>query len=70
MITLDVAGRKLHLEVDDPTLSKRRAAWKPQPIATRGYQRLYQEHVLQAHRGADLDFLVGGSGAPVPREAH
>jgi dihydroxy-acid dehydratase len=70
MITLDVAGRKLHLEVDDATLAKRRAAWKPQPIATRGYQRLYQEHVLQAHLGADLDFLVGGSGAPVPRESH
>jgi dihydroxy-acid dehydratase len=65
-----VAGRKLHLEVDDATLAKRRAAWKPQPIAARGYQRLYQEHVLQAHLGADLDFLVGGSGAPVPRESH
>jgi len=70
MITLDVAGRRLHLEVDDATLAKRRAGWKPPPIAVRGYQRLYQEHVLQAHLGADLDFLVGSSGAPVPRESH
>ena len=70
MITLDVEARKLHLEVDDAELARRRAAWKPEPIATRGYQRLYQEHVLQAHQGADLDFLVGGSGAPVPRESH
>ncbi len=32
--------------------------------------KLYLDHVLQANDGADLDFLVGGSGAPVPRESH
>ena len=28
------------------------------------------DHVMQAHQGADLDFLVGKSGAKVAREAH
>jgi L-arabonate dehydrase len=32
--------------------------------------KLYCDHVNQADRGVDLDFLVGGSGAPVPRESH
>ena len=40
------------------------------PQATGGYQQLYIEHVLQAHQGADLDFLVGCRGAAVPRESH
>jgi dihydroxy-acid dehydratase len=37
---------------------------------TRGYTRLYIDHVNQAHEGADLDFLVGGSGSQVPRDNH
>jgi L-arabonate dehydrase len=37
---------------------------------SRGYWRLYVEHVNQASEGADLDFLVGGSGAAVPRDNH
>ena len=41
-----------------------------QPAWTRGYARLYHEHVLQADQGADLDFLVGASGAEVPRHNH
>jgi dihydroxy-acid dehydratase len=36
----------------------------------RGYVKLYHEHVMQADKGVDLDFLVGGSGAPVGRESH
>jgi L-arabonate dehydrase len=39
-------------------------------LASGGYQRLYIDHVLQAHQGADLDFLVGCRGAGVPRESH
>ena len=42
----------------------------PAPHAERGYQRLYVDHVLQADRGADFDFLVGSSGSPVPRDNH
>ena len=70
-IELDVAKRSLHLDVPDAELQRRRAAWKPpQSSYERGYARLYIDHVLQAHRGADLDFLVGKSGALVARESH
>jgi dihydroxy-acid dehydratase len=70
MIELDVAARRLHLEIDDAEMERRRSLWRPPPLPARGYVRLYVEHVQQAHRGADLDFLVGHSGAPVPRESH
>jgi L-arabonate dehydrase len=70
MITLDVPGRRIHLEVDDATLSQRRAQWTPPPAPQRGWAKLYFDHVLQAHEGADLDFLVGCSGAPIPRDSH
>ena len=61
----------LRLLVDEAELARRREAWRaPEPVATRGYAKLYTEHVLQADKGADFDFLVGGSGAEVPRESH
>jgi dihydroxy-acid dehydratase len=70
-ITLDVAGRRLHLDVADAELARRRAAWTPPPAhGERGYVKLYVDHVLQANDGADLDFLVGRSGAAVPRDNH
>jgi dihydroxy-acid dehydratase len=70
MIELDVATRRLHLDVSDDELERRRAAWRAPELPARGYYRLYVEHVLQADQGADLDFLVGASGAPVPRDSH
>ena len=71
MITLDVAARRLHLHVSDEELATRRAAWTPpKPHASRGYQKLYIDHVLQAARGVDFDFLVGRTGSPVPRDNH
>jgi dihydroxy-acid dehydratase len=71
MIELDVPARRLHLDVSDEELARRRAAWQPaSPPQPRGYANLYVEHVNQADAGCDLDFLVGGSGAPVPRESH
>jgi len=71
MIELDVEKRRLHLDVSDAELAQRRQAWKPTPASyDRGYARLYVEHVMQAHQGADLDFLVGKSGAAVARESH
>jgi dihydroxy-acid dehydratase len=70
-IELDVEKRSLHLDVPEAELKRRHAAWKPpQPGYDRGYARLYIDHVLQAHEGADLDFLVGKSGAAVARESH
>jgi L-arabonate dehydrase len=70
MIKLDVPARLVSLEVDDEVLEQRRAQWTPPPSPERGWAKLYFDHVLQAHEGADLDFLVGKSGAPVPRESH
>jgi L-arabonate dehydrase len=70
-IELDVARRKLELLVDDRELQQRRARWQPpKPPLERGYWKLYVDHVLQASDGADLDFLVGKSGAFVPRDNH
>jgi L-arabonate dehydrase len=71
MVMLDVPARKLHLEVSDEELAKRRAQWKaPKPPMESGYQKLYVDHVLQADKGADLDFLVGSRGAGIPKESH
>jgi L-arabonate dehydrase len=70
MITLDVANRVVQLEVDEATLAVRRAGWVPPPLPKRGWARLYMEHVQQADKGADLDFLVGNSGSEVARDSH
>ncbi len=71
MIALDVPARSLVLEVPDAELDRRRAEWTaPAPAMTGGWQSLYVERVLQADKGADLDFLVGCRGAAVPRESH
>jgi len=71
MIELDVAKRRLQLLVTPKELAKRRAKWKkPKAPLARGYWKLYFDHVLQAHEGADLDFLAGRSGAFVPRDNH
>jgi len=70
-ITLDVHNRVLQLEVTDDELAKRRLAWQPTHLqVARGYVQLYQQHVQQAHLGADFDFLKGGSGSEVLRDSH
>jgi dihydroxy-acid dehydratase len=71
MVELDVAKRRLHLDVSEQELARRRKNWKaPEAPMSRGYTRLYVDHVLQADKGADLDFLVGSSGAKVPKDNH
>ena len=71
MIELDVEKRKLHLDVSDEELQKRKAKWKPPvPAATRGYVKFYIDHVQQANLGADLDILIGGSGGEVKGDLH
>ena len=57
-IELDLAGRRLHLDVAEDELARRRDQWKPvESPHLRGYPRLYIDHVLQAHEGCDFDFL-------------
>jgi dihydroxy-acid dehydratase len=73
VIRLDVAGRRIDVEVPDDELARRTAndatvAGFANP--RRGWERLYVDHVLQADTGADLDFLVGSSGSAVSRESH
>ncbi|MFW2587009.1 IlvD/Edd family dehydratase [Sagittula sp. SSi028] len=61
----------LDLLVPEAELAARRAAWTPpEPHYTRGYAKMYVDHVLQADQGADLDFLVGKDTRPVTRESH
>jgi dihydroxy-acid dehydratase len=59
-IELDVPRRTLTLRVGDDELAKRKGAWKPRPPHySRGYGRLFLEHVLQANEGCDFDYLRG-----------
>lgn len=71
LISLDVKNRSLQLLVSEEEIGKRKANWKPTyQLANRGYVQLYQKHVEQAHLGADMDFLKGGSGSKVTRDSH
>ena len=69
-IELDVPGRRLHLDLAEDELARRRAEWKAPPPPERGWAKLYVDHVQQAHLGADLDILVGGSGSDVAGDSH
>jgi L-arabonate dehydrase len=70
-IELDVANRKLHLDISETELAERKKAWTPPtPMADRGYVKFYIDHVQQAHLGADIDILRGGSGDTVTRDLH
>jgi len=70
-IRLDAHAGELSLLVDEAELDARRATWEPEaPAYQRGYAKLYIDHVMQADKGADLDFLVGKDTRPVTRESH
>jgi dihydroxy-acid dehydratase len=73
IIELDVAARTINVRLSDEELNSRstsQAASNSYANPVRGWQRMYIDHVNQAHQGADLDFLVGSSGADVARESH
>jgi dihydroxy-acid dehydratase len=72
-ILFDGPKRRLELLVTQEELALRAEAWRkrrPVPKYSRGYYSLYVQHVLQADRGCDLDFLTGASGSTVERESH
>ena len=71
LIELDVPERRLDLLVDDAELARRRAEWdssprEPHHAYSRGYGRMYAQHVMQAQDGCDFDFLRGRT----PVETH
>ncbi|MFU8824565.1 L-arabinonate dehydratase [Yoonia sp.] len=75
MIEVDVAGRRLHLDISDDELQARLAAWSADksganPRPESGYAMLYHDRVMGADTGADFDFLVGHRGNAVGKEAH
>jgi dihydroxy-acid dehydratase len=66
-IAIDIEARSLELLVDEQELTRRRAAWvAPKQPYTRGFTKLYQQHVTQAHEGCDFDFLQGTAATPEP----
>ncbi|SDI41575.1 IlvD/Edd family dehydratase [Nonomuraea jiangxiensis] len=69
-IVLDVPARRLDVDVPAAELAARKPVTTGYAAPTRGWERLYVEHVTQADRGADLDFLIGSSGDHVGRESH
>ena len=67
MIELDVAGRRLHLDVSDAELDARRAAWVPPARKfERGFGAIYADHITQADKGCDFDVLMGTRPTPEP----
>ncbi|TDD04099.1 dihydroxy-acid dehydratase [Saccharopolyspora terrae] len=67
VVELDVPGRRLDLHVDAEKLERRRAEWtRPEPVFSRGYGKLFAQHITQADKGCDFDFLEGTGGAPEP----
>jgi dihydroxy-acid dehydratase len=70
-VVLDVPHRSLHLDVDEVELARRREEWRaPAEKYAGGYTWLYTQHVEQADKGADFDFLHGSRGHEVPRDSH
>ncbi|WP_106267829.1 L-arabinonate dehydratase [Donghicola tyrosinivorans] len=71
MIEVDVAARRLHLDLSDAEIAARLAAWTPiHERAASGYAFLHQTHVEGADTGADLDFLKGCRGNAVGKDSH
>ena len=71
MIAVDVKARSLHLDISDEELAVRLSKWTPpKDTAKSGYAWLHNAHVEGADTGADLGFLKGCRGAPIPKESH
>ncbi|MBS8227349.1 L-arabinonate dehydratase [Vannielia litorea] len=67
MVVLDIKARKLEMEVSDEELAARKAAWTPPaPRYERGYGAMFSQHIEQADKGCDFDYLRTDFGAPVP----
>ncbi|MBV6306326.1 dihydroxy-acid dehydratase [Candidimonas humi] len=66
IVRLDLENRHLDMLVDEAELARRRAAWTPpQPRFERGWGWMYINHITQADKGCDFDFLQTDFGRPV-----
>jgi dihydroxy-acid dehydratase len=66
LVTVDIPARRIHLDVSDEELERRRAAWTPPPKRfERGYGYMFSQHIQQADLGCDFDYLETSFGAPV-----
>ena len=73
LIELNVPARTINVKISNAELAARTpsvATLESLAKPTRGWERIYVDHVQQAHLGADLDFLRGASGSTTPRESH
>jgi dihydroxy-acid dehydratase len=73
LIELNVPARTINVKISDAELAARTpsaATMESLANPSRGWERMYIDHVQQAHLGADLDFLRGASGSATPRESH
>ena len=70
-IQVDVENSTMQLLVDDKVIGERLKNYVPVlPDIRGGYQKMYIDHVMQADKGADLDFLIGRRGSEVKRHSH
>ncbi|MBX3571594.1 MAG: dihydroxy-acid dehydratase [Mesorhizobium sp.] len=64
IVKVDVAARRIDMQVSEADLAERRAALPaPEPRFERGYGWMFSRHIRQAHEGCDFDFLETGFGA-------
>jgi dihydroxyacid dehydratase/phosphogluconate dehydratase len=67
LVSVDVAGRSINAHLSEDEIAERLKAWSPPPRTyPRGYNRLFAQHVRQAHEGCDFDFLEGTDPLPEP----
>ena len=72
MITLDVKAKSLDLDVDLEELERRRVNLAEPAVDggfSRGYGKMYSQHITQAQNGCDFDFLVGKTPVETHAEA-
>ena len=67
IITLDVAGRRIDVNLSPDEMDVRRHAWTPPDLKRDAYAQFFSDHVMQADTGCDFDFLVGARAAVIPR---
>jgi dihydroxy-acid dehydratase len=68
IVTVDVDGRRIDMDVSESELERRREAWvQPEPKFHRGYGWMSARHITQADQGCDFDFLETAFG-PSPGE--